>query len=143
VAPALAVSPTEGLAPGDEITVRGAGFVPGAQIYLQVCGGPAGSPDLRYMCAGGDSEIVADDDGTFHVEMEVPELGSIEMRSETTACAADGCDPACADGCDTAQADVRCDGVETECAVYADSYQEGLVMAAPSWSPIPVAIRFR
>lgn len=138
VAPSLSITPTEGLAPGDEVVVRGAGFQPGSYFYVSLCGGPAGQPDLRYSCASssqGDERIGKD--GTFVLEMVLPSLQQADV-TETTLCGSAG-------GCGEMppeQVDVRCDGVETSCAIVVESYQE-LASNAPVWSPVPVPITFR
>ena len=73
-AASLSVAPAAGLAPGDLVVVRGAGFPTGAALVVVHCAtrteeeGPMACADL------GDQPVTAGDDGAFRVEAELPAL---------------------------------------------------------------------
>jgi len=151
-APALAVDPATGVAPGDVVLVRGSGFVPGTRLALSLCGAPpGGSPDLQrmgtYGCGGNDqSDLITDGDGAFSVEFSIPELGQLPTESEM--CTADG-------ECTVEQPagggeQIRCDGVNSSCWLTAELYGfyggdegGGLALVGPWFAPTPVPITFR
>jgi len=143
VPPAVAVDPSEGLAPGDTLVVRGAGFPANAYVYLSLCAGPVGGgPEAaRQACWSGDSEsIEIDSDGSFAVEFEVPDLQSIDetMGSVTTSCAEGDC------GGGAEPLTVACDGVGTSCALYVDvQFGDEDQQHPPTFAPAPVPVTFR
>lgn len=140
--PAVAVDPSTGLATGDRVVVRGAGFDPGAFFQVSLCAAPAGSDDLRQLCAGSGDGSQIDADGGFAIEVELPGLGSmVEDQpgpSTTTSCAGGPCD-----GGGLPDGDVTCDGVRWDCAIVVEAYDEGGVLGAPTFQPIPVRITYR
>ena len=139
VAPSIAVTPTEGLAPGEEVVVQGAGFTPGGEVFVSLCVGPPGEVENRYSCGstdGGGHRV--EDDGTFAVDFELPDLEWGEMTATT-------CQGASCGGPEDPGRTVKatCDGVESECSISVDVYQDGPGGGPPTWSPVPVVVTFR
>jgi hypothetical protein len=149
--PALSVVPADGLAPGDKVVVRGKGFAPGGPLMVSMCARPAGGDAaMGYLACGSanDSEVRAEDDGTFALQLEVPDLGSLGGYVED--CPTDGgcaTTTACADECVGGPMGeplpIRCDGIDTECYITADVYQGGVGPRPPIFPPSPVEVTFR
>ncbi len=135
VAPALAVDPADGLAPGDEVLVRGTGFEPGARLTVMFCTGPAQEPEMGPTgCWGGD-EVEAGGDGTFSTPFEIPEMGSEGLSSQS-------CSPGVP--CDGTPEPVHCDGVRFVCSISIDPYYSGEPSGAPpTFQAPPVPITYR
>lgn len=140
--PAVAVDPTSGLATGDRVVVRGAGFDPGNWFQVSLCAAPAGSDDIRQMCTSVDDGGQIDGDGGFAVEMRLPSFGSVDDGSfgpsTTTSCASGPCD-----GGPMPSGEITCDGVRWDCAIVVDAYDEGGQIGTPTFQPIPVQITYR
>ena len=135
--PVIAVDPTTGLAPGDEVTVRGAGFPPGAQGYVSLCAAQAGGYPGQYMtCAGGD-RVFLDDDGAFTTDFVIPDPGYID-QGMSEECNSDG---VCTTSTAGPRIDVRCDGT-TECFVTVEASVETRA-SRPVFPPLPVRVTFR
>lgn len=133
-------SSTEDLSPGDVVVVHGEGFSPGAIVWVSLCAGPPGQPELRYTCGPtSGSEQHVDGDGGIVVEFEIPDLGWEEMTG-TTMCPGEDCES----GGPGAERSVsaRCDGVESSCAITVEHHLQGAVPAPPTWAPAPVLITF-
>jgi hypothetical protein len=133
VAPAVAVEPATGLAPGDVVIIRGAGFEPDSPLFINACGGRGGTIDEYESCSSTSSdEVRADESGAFTIEFEIPVLtaGGYEMEED---CA--GCDPV-----EIPLTELRCDGVESTCSIRVE-LQYGL--SRPIFAPAPVPISFR
>lgn len=140
--PAVAVAPTDGLAPGDEVTVQGEGFEPGAEVHISLCASPTGEPTMRHTCAGSDTAPHrADDEGTFAVRWEVPDLGE-HLGPTTTLC--DG--GVCRDE-STGEPMGGCGDDGVECAIVVETFltsaSPGPWVAPPQWQPEPVVVTFR
>lgn len=151
VPPALSVVPADDLAPGDEVAVRGKGFVPGSQIQVSLCASPVAAPPMAYMgCGSSDGgDLRVEGDGTFALGFDIPELGSMGGYSSEDCSAQGPCSAttACADGCTSATAveagPIRCDGVTTVCYITADVYQDGSGQGPPVFPAVPVKVTFR
>ena len=143
-APSLSADPTERLAPGDTVVVRGAGFEPGTAFYLSLCAGPPSSDHgVRYHCGSQSGEQRTDDDGTFLVEFEIPEMSApdeVPMVTTSMPCA-DG--TACGPEPGWPTGDARCDDVHTSCAITVDLMTQMDGPGPPAWSPTPVPVTFR
>jgi hypothetical protein len=126
IPPAVAVDPSSGVAIGDEVVVRGAGFEPGTYVSISLCASPVGSPGERNVCSGaGDSQIEVDDEGTFAVELTLPELQQAELidgGSETTVSCANGSE--CESVAPEQTWDTSCDGVMSECSIVVEAYSD-------------------
>lgn len=144
-APSMSVEPTDGLAPGDTVVVRGAGFEPGSAFYVSLCAGPPGAADgLRYMCGSSDSgERRTDDDGSFAIEFEIPELSAPDDEGMATTTI--GCAPGteCEPGAGWPSGDARCDDVHTSCSITVDLMAQMEGGGPPTWTPAPVPVSFR
>lgn len=142
--PAVDVDRTTGLRPGETVVVRGGGFEPGTSIYLSVCGALPGSADPRGLCSSADdSSVRADDDGSFAVEIEVPEMQGVLDSSPTTTCvgACDGSEGQT----EAAPANIGCDGESSRCFLVADTYYEEPGDRAgyrARFSPAPVPVTY-
>ena len=150
-APTLAMDPSTGVAPGDLVVVRGTGFAPGTPLTLSLCASlPGAAVDLQRMgyfsCAGFAAPgIVADGEGGFSVELDLPALG--QLPTETEECDTDGqCRVVAPQG---GGEDVRCDDLSSSCALTAEPLGyygdgEGELNVQPPWfSPAPVPVIFR
>ncbi len=139
VPPAIAVDPSTDLATGDTVVVRGAGFDPGAQVTISLCVSPTPDPVEWPACSGSGEPAVADEDGTFAVEFELPDIGDfgepvVDGGAVTTACGPPGCGDARSLGCG---------GGQGACAIVAESYSEQEVVGGPVFHPVPVPVTFR
>lgn len=142
IPPAVAVHPTSGLAEGDTVVVRGAGFDPGAWFSVSLCAAPAGSAEIRQTCTGnGEGEDRVGDDGTFALEWRLPSWSDgaeVGFSSATTvACAGDPCDDP-----PPVLGEVTCDGVTWDCAIVVESYPAEEA-PRPRFLPLPVPITYR
>jgi hypothetical protein len=148
-APVLAVTPSQGVAAGDEVEVLGAGFEPGSDAYLQLCAtgadagrGPDGAtyPEVCYSLDGGyrggffgiggraPEPPRVGDDGTFRVEARLPVLGP------TGRCL----DPQCNE---VDERPVDCTSGEWVCDVRAEAGWEPA--GRPAFLPAPVVLSYR
>ena len=84
----IAVSPTEGVAVGDVVTVSGAGFRPGEQVLVMQCAVPEGEGAFPGVCEGISQALVpVADDGAFQVAVE-----TVPLRSPVgSVCDESGC----------------------------------------------------
>lgn len=141
--PAVAVHPSSGLAEGDRVVVRGAGFNPGDRFSVSLCAAPAGSEDVRQMCTGGEgSGDRVGDDGTFAIEWPLPGFGDGHEGfavATTVACAGGPCDEPLPPG---DLGEITCDGVRWDCAIVVEAYTEQ-GPARPAFLPAPVPITYR
>lgn len=145
-APALSAAPTNGLAPGERISVQGTGFLPGSQVSLSLCAAFSAMLVEGYpVCLGSeDGDLVpVGADGTFVTDLDVPDPGTMpSMASEE--CSADG-------ACHTVEAPgggepIRCDDATTSCALtvyYVVETPDGTLTQPPRFQPAPVPITFR
>jgi hypothetical protein len=145
----LAVTPSEGVAAGDEVEILGAGFAPGADVYLQLCAshadtpvGPDGAtyPEVCYgldegtgrsfFGMGGRSHgsTRVDDDGSFQAVVRLPDLGT------TGRCL----DPECRE---MEERRVNCADAEWTCDVRSEVGWEPA--GRPIFHPAPVVLRYR
>jgi hypothetical protein len=137
-APSLAVDPADGLAPGDEVFVRGAGFEPGSRLVVTFCTGPTAQAEMGATgCSGGDETEVAED-GTFRTAFEIPEMTSDGLLPGT-------CTPE--DGCEVAgdqSEPIHCDGERWTCSISIDPYYAGEPGTTPPvFQAPPVTITYR
>jgi hypothetical protein len=142
VAPGLSVEPADGLAVGDQVVVRGRGFTVGSQLSVSLCAAPAGTPAPMWVSCGstGESQVRVDDDGTFRLDVVVPELSAPEGEMMCTE--GGGCSPVTTAG--SGDGAVRCDGITYDCYVTADVYDDdGLGDMRPLFPPPPVHVTFR
>lgn len=145
VAPTLAVDPSTGLAPGDEVVVRGAGFPEGMQLYLSLCAQLPGTPVGEFQTCGaqdGDAQR-ARRDGTFQVSFEIPETGSWSFGAGEECDASGQCTEVTHAG---GSGDVRCDGTSTDCYLTAEArmdYEERPSVTPPTFGAPPVRITMR
>jgi hypothetical protein len=140
--PALAVHPTRDLEAGDELVVRGAGFVAGTRYYLNLCAHVPGEPENILVCAGSEGEGTIDEDGTFAVLFGVPDLvdGQESVGSTTTVCATGvECE---GDGSLVLDDSTMCDGVNTECSIRVETYFDSFDASPPTFLPVPVRVTF-
>jgi Neocarzinostatin family len=141
VPPAISVAPTSGLAFGDEVVVRGAGFAPGEQVTISLCARQPGADDGWPVCAGADDGTVdVDGDGTFATKIELPGLAGLapyEGGTATTSCAGD-----CATETPELLTDLSCDGVRSACSIVVESWSEGSEPFGPRFQPVPVPLTF-
>lgn len=150
-APALSVVPADGLAVGDQVVVRGKGFEAGAHVMVSMCAAPAGqAAEMGYLACGstGGAELEAEDDGTFAMQLEIPELRTMGAYAED--CSGDGecsvttaCYEGCVGGPVGQDAPIGCDGVDTDCFITADVYQDQFGSTRPYFPPAPVRVTFR
>ncbi|MET0902604.1 MAG: neocarzinostatin apoprotein domain-containing protein [Acidimicrobiales bacterium] len=146
--PAIAVDTTRDLAPGQKIVVRGAGFQPGSSYNISLCAAAPGQPENTFGCQSTNTYRI-DDDGGFAREFEVPDLRSFGGGvTATTVCAAEG---DCGVGgqlpseiLDALSEEIHCDGVEIECTIRVDTWNEtGQAIARPVFPPAPVVVTMR
>lgn len=141
-APGLSVEPADGLATGDEVVVRGTGFALGSLLSMSLCATPAGTQPPKWVTCGttGEPEVRVADDGTFHVDFVVPELGSTDGEM---VCGPDGdCTPTPTTG--PGGGPVRCDGLSFDCYLTAEPYYgNGPGDMRPLFPPAPVLVTFR
>jgi hypothetical protein len=141
-APALAVEPADGLAPGDEVVARGAGFAPGWYVNLSLCSAPVDEPTLHSMCIPFDTGQPprVGDDGRFAVEARVPDPaawseGMTEQCDSGGRCIAVEAEPS---------GTPFCDAVATRCTIHVDTWSETESFGLrPTFPPVPVPVTFR
>lgn len=142
-APAVGVDPATGLRTGDEAIVAGRGFVPGAEVWVDLCVGPVDQPaDWYHYCASSDRTAQVDEEGAFALVWKVPDPKSMGTYE---TCEADG-------GCEMVEAeDVRCDGVTSRCQIVVYSSSPGMAPGAsgsgtpappPTFAAAPIPITF-
>jgi hypothetical protein len=136
--PVVAVDPSTGLAVGDEVLVRGAGFVPGSRGYLLLCAAPAGAGPGEYVTCAGGTEVAVDDEGAFSTTFDVPDLGYFE-EGMSEECDSDG---VCTTSSAGPRVDVRCDA-STECFVTVETQTGSSSAGRPTFPPPPVRVTFR
>lgn len=74
-AAAVGVEPATGLRPGHEAIVAGRGFVPGAEVWVDLCVRLADAPpDQHHYCASSERSAQVDEDGAFAMVWKVPDL---------------------------------------------------------------------
>jgi hypothetical protein len=142
-APAVAVDPADGLAPGDEVLVRGAAFAPGAEVWISLCARSVGQEDPGYgTCSSSQSgPRTVDEDGTFEDPFEIPDLGRLEDYYSGGACTGDGCSSVIQKQLGEK---IRCDDVQTTCEILAEVMPfAGSVATPPVFYPAPARITFR
>ena len=140
--PAVDVHPSTGLAEGDRVVVRGAGFEPGDHFYVSLCAAPAGSDDVRQTCMGGDgseSDRIRDD-GTFAVEWRLPSLDGWQGEGFTATTTAGAVSETTMPAL---PAEVTCDGVTWDCAIVVEAYGDEEGGGAPRFLPVPVPVTYR
>jgi hypothetical protein len=145
VAPTLAVDPSTGLATGDEVTVRGAGFPGGVRLYIALCAQLANNPVGQFQTCGSMEDDEGErvrGDGTFQVPFVIPdtERWSGEMGQE--------CDDTgqCTDVTYAGGGPLRCDGVDIVCYLTAEAYvdyEAGPSVAPPTFTAPPVKLTMR
>jgi hypothetical protein len=137
-APSLGVDPADGLAPGDEVLVRGAGFEPGARLMVMFCVGPAAQPEMGATGCSGEDETQVAEDGTFTKTFEIPEMMSDGLMPET--CTPDGrCEPS-----GDPSEPIHCDGERWACSISIDPYYMGEpAVSPPAFQASPVTITYR
>lgn len=135
--PVIAVDPSTGLAPEDEVSVRGAGFQPGGRGYVSLCAAEAGAPPGEFMTCVGGGQVSFGDDGAFTTDFVIPEPGYIE-QGMTEECDDQG---VCTTSTVGPRIDVRCDGT-TECFVHVEAFSE-TPTPRPTFAPFPVRVTFR
>jgi hypothetical protein len=119
---------------------------------VSLCAGPVGGEaTMGYMgCASPDgSQVTAEADGTFAMQLEIPDLdvlggytedcGGASCSATTTACGPGDC----VGGPIGQPGSIRCDGVDTQCYITADLYQMGMGAQRPIFPPSPVPVSFR
>ncbi len=123
---------------GDPVTIAGAGFTPGSQVLFEICAALTADPEVIVVCAPmTEQAMVADDDGELSLDAVIPDWGRT-VPVATTTC---GQEPGqCQPGVPT-DLEVRCDGVETSCALRASA--SGVDTGRPFFGPAPVPITFR
>jgi hypothetical protein len=147
--PVLAVTPTDGVASGDEVEILGAGFDPGSDAYLQLCAtptdqpaGPDGAtyPEICHSLGDGSTGGFfgiggrgpeaprAEEDGTFRSVVRLPGLGT------TGRCL----DPECRE---VDERRVDCTSGEWVCDVRAEIGWEAT--GRPVFLPAPVVLSYR
>ena len=136
---AMAIDPADGLAPGDPVSITGAGFDAGATIGLSICASVPGDPPQIVTCATLVLTLVADDDGAFTVSGTVPTFEP-DPTVQTTSC---GAEPGqCQSGPPTL-VQVTCDGVGTSCALHAFIAGTPSGVGRPTFPPAPVPVTYR
>ena len=144
-APTLAVDPSDGLAPGDEVTVRGVGFAPGGQVWVSLCAKVVEGGDMMGYgtCASSQDEPAATvaGDGTFELRFEIPQMGRFQDYYGSDGCTDTGCteDTQPWDG-----EEIRCDGVVSACEILAEVMPyTGPVATPPVFYAAPAPVTFR
>ena len=140
--PAVAVSPTQDLEPGDEIVVRGAGFDPGSSsTRSRVRGTGRPTRPASSWCSGDGGDEQIDDDGGFAVLFEVPDPGDMGEVVDGD----DACDHgSCADGVcppPTAVA-TDCSGGSSSAPSGSRPTRTGTTVGPPTFAPEPVVVTF-
>lgn len=134
VAPNAVMEPADGVAVGDEVAVRGAGFRPGSQIGIALCAHRGDSLEEGYLgCAYGEGpQLTVSVDGTFAISYKIPEVRddtrAMECRTE--------------EECRTPQPGppVQCGVDGVKCELRVESYSPD---GGPIFQPPPIPITFR
>jgi Neocarzinostatin family len=135
--PALVVEPDQGIVPGAAVSVRGAGFEPGATLRLSLCIGPVDDADPQGLCVELGRPFDIAEDGTLDSQAAVPgvaALGGYQLSGSATTTVP---------GTEDEVRSWPCDGVSTQCVVRGElAYGDEPGPLRPRFGPDPVPVTY-